>query len=105
MSVMMVQSTIRAENSDDVEAGFRKIFAAIEKAQPGGVRYASCRLNDGTTYVGLLQLDDGIENPLPQIPEFAQFLADLKEKGWQATSPTVEPLTVVGSYGLFEHHS
>lgn len=100
MSVMMVRSTIKDEKADEVEAAVRKMFAAIEKAQPAGVRYASCRLTDGTTYVALLEVEDGVQNQLPQIPEFAEFQSALQ--GWTAGPPAAEALTVVGSYRLFD---
>ncbi|HKA50370.1 MAG TPA: hypothetical protein VKK19_12345 [Candidatus Dormibacteraeota bacterium] len=99
MSVIMIRATVKADSVDDVEASARKMFAAIEQAQPRGVRYASCRLPDGVTFVALLALEDGIDNPLPALPEFRAFQDSLKN--WMAEPPTAEPLTVVGSYRLF----
>jgi hypothetical protein len=75
------------------------VFAAIEQAQPRGVRYASCRLPDGVTYVAVLALEDPPANPLVAIPAFAEFQENLK--GWLAEPPSVEQLTVAGSYALF----
>lgn len=51
------------------------------------------------TFVVLLELDDGIENPLVQMPEFVAFQEGLRE--WMAEPPILEPLTVIGSYRLF----
>jgi hypothetical protein len=99
MSVMMLRAKVKQEHVADVESAARTMFAAIERAQPKGVRYASCRLADGVTFVALLALEDGIENPLPSVPEFGAFQAGLKE--WLAEPPVPEPLTVVGSYDLF----
>jgi hypothetical protein len=96
---MMVRAKVRADSAAEVEAAARAMFAAIEKAQPQGVRYASCLLPDGVTFVALLALDDGGGNPLPAVPEFRQFQDDLKD--WVAEPPALEPLTVVGSYRLF----
>jgi hypothetical protein len=75
------------------------MFAAIEAAQPDGVRYASCRLPDGVTFVALLALDAGIDNPLEAIDEFRAFQARLKS--WLTEPPNAEPLQVIGSYRLF----
>jgi len=99
MSVIMIRATVKADSVVAVEASARKMFAAIEQAQPRGVRYASCRLPDGVTFVALLALEDGIDNPLPALPEFRAFQDSLKN--WMAEPPTAEPLTVVGSYRLF----
>lgn len=95
----MVQAKVKAERVADVDEAARTMFAAIERAQPTGVRYASCRLSDGVTYVALLELDDGVENPLLALPEFRAFQDNIKQ--WIAEPPTPQPLTVVGSYRLF----
>jgi hypothetical protein len=99
MNVLMVRSKVKADSAAEVEAAVAKMFAAIEQAQPHGVRYASCRLPDGVTYVAMLALEDPPTNPLAAIPAFTEFQENLK--GWLAESPTVEQLTVAGSYGLF----
>jgi hypothetical protein len=42
---------------------------------------------------------EGIENPLPAIPEFRDFPANLGQ--WLAAPPVPDQMTVVGSYRLF----
>ena len=99
MSVQIVQAKIKAESVTDVQAAAKKMFAAINAAQPEGIRYASSLLPDGETFVALLQVDDGVENPLPGFPEFREFLEGVE--GSRAEPPNVQPLTVIGSYRLF----
>lgn len=99
MSVMMLRAKVKDENVADVEAALTAMFSAIERARPEGVRYASCRLADTSTFVILLQVEDGIENPLPTVNEFTKFQEDLR--GWIAEPPVPEQLTVVGSFNLF----
>jgi hypothetical protein len=99
MSVQMVQSKIKAESVADVQAAAEKMFAVINTAQPEGIRYASCLLPDGETFVALLQVDDGVENPLPGFPEFRELLE--RVEGSRAEPANVQPLTVIGSYRLF----
>jgi hypothetical protein len=99
MSVMMVRSRIKPDSAAQVEAAAREMFAAIAEAQPQGVRYASCRLPDGVTYVALLEVEDGTENPLPALPAFRKFQENLKD--WLAVPAVPEQLTPVGSYRLF----
>jgi hypothetical protein len=99
MSVQMVHSKIKAESVADVQAATRKMYAAINAAQPEGIRYASCLLPDGETFVALVQVDDGVDNPLPGVPEFRELL-ELVE-GSRAEPPNAQPLTVIGSYRLF----
>lgn len=99
MNVMMIRARVKAESVADVEAAVEKMFGAIDAAQPEGVKYASTRLSDGVSVVALLALDDPADNPLQAIPEFREFQEHLSE--WLDGPPTVEPLTVIGSYGLF----
>jgi hypothetical protein len=77
----------------------RRMFAAIEQARPRDVRYASCRLADGATFVILLNLEDGIENPLPTLPACREFQETLKDG--LAEPPIREQLTVIGAYRIF----
>lgn len=99
MTVLMVRSKVKAENAKDVEAAAKRLFAAIHREQLQGIHYSSCLLDDGVTYVALLEIDEGIDNPLPALPEFRDFQENLKS--WIAEPPTAEQLTVVGSYRLF----
>jgi len=99
MSVRMVRAKIKADKAAEMEKAAREMFAAIDAAQPQGVRYASSRLADGETYVILLALDDDEANPLAAVPAFRDFQENLKN--WLAGPPTVEELTPVGSYRLF----
>ena len=100
MSVLMVRSKVKEESVADVDAAVERMFAAIREAQPEGIRYASCRLPDGVTYVALLQIDDGVENPLAALPEFRELQEGLA--GWLAEPPSPEQATVVGSYRFFD---
>jgi hypothetical protein len=100
MTVLMVRSKVKAESAGEVEAAVKAMFAAIEAARPQGVRYASCRLPDGVTYIALLQLEEGVENPLPSVPAFREFQENVKQ--WLAEPPTPEQLTIICSYRLFE---
>jgi len=79
MTVLMVRSTVKPEFAADVEHALQRMFTAIGRAQPAGVRYASYRLPDGVTYVAQLEIADGIENPLPAIQEFQEFQAGLED--------------------------
>ena len=99
MSVRMVRAKIKAGKTAELEQAAREMFAAIDAAAPQGVRYASCKLPDGETFVILLELDDDADNPLFGVPAFREFQATLQN--WIAEPPEVEQLTPVGSYRLF----
>jgi hypothetical protein len=98
--VLMVRYQVREESVAEVEAGIERVFAAIEKEQPAGVRYAMGKLPDGVTFVGVLELDDGVDNPLPGIPAARELQQSLP--GLVVGEPPVpQPVHVVGSFGMF----
>jgi hypothetical protein len=99
MSVMMIRATIKPERTADVEAAAEKMFAALGEAKPVGVRYASCRVAGTDTFIALLEIEDGIDNPLAQVPAFREFQDGLPDA--MVAPPAVEQLDVVGSYRLF----
>jgi hypothetical protein len=99
MSVLTVRAKLKEEHVADAEAAVRRMFAAIEREKLEGIRYASVKLEDGVTFLALLEVEDGVENPLPGLPEAQEFYDSLP--GWYAEPPDVGPGTVVGSYRLF----
>lgn len=96
---MLVRARVKPECVSDVEAGVKKMFAAIAQAQPKGVRYSSSVLPDGVTFLAQLELEDDANNPLPQITAFREFQENLK--AWIAEPPVPEQLTVLGAYRSF----
>ena len=85
MSVRMIRAKIKAGKAADLEKAAQEMFTAIEAAQPQGVRYASCKLPDGVTYVILQGLDDDENNPLGAVPAFRNFQENLNT--WIAGPP------------------
>lgn len=94
-----MRSKVKEEHVADVETAIGQVFSAIDRAEPENVRYASCKLADGVTFVAVLEVDEGTENPLPALPEFREFQESLKS--WVAGPPSPEQLTIIGSYRLF----
>jgi len=96
MSVMMLRTTVKPESAADAEAGVKTLFAALAEAKPEGIRYTSYRLADGLTYVVLLEIEEGIDNPLPKVAAFREFQENLK--GWLAGPPAPDQLVTIGDY-------
>jgi hypothetical protein len=99
MSVVMVRQKVKDGSVEEAEAAARDLFATLDRVRPVGLRYASTRVVDSSTFVILTELADGIEDPRSAIPEFLRFLEQLK--GWVDGPPVIEHLDVVGSYNLF----
>jgi hypothetical protein len=99
MSLQMAQAKLKTDRVSDVTTSAQKLFAAINAAQPEGIRYAWVLLGDGETFAALVQVDDGMENPIPRLPEFQELQEEVGEALADATD--VQTLTVIGSYRLF----
>jgi hypothetical protein len=99
MNVLMVRAKVKEENVADARASIEKVIQALEQAQPVGVRYASCLLGDGVTFIALLKLADDGSHPLRGFPAYQEMVEDLRQ--WYAEPPAAEQMTVTGSYGLF----
>jgi hypothetical protein len=95
MTVQIVRAAIKPGHTADLEAAAAKVFTALGELQPPGLRYASLRVAAGS-YLILLEVEDGAENPLPSIAAFQEFQAGLQ--GWLAGPPVIESASVVGSY-------
>ena len=94
-----MRATLKEEHVAEAEAAVKRMFAAIEREGLEGIRYASVKLEDGVTFLALLELEDGVENPLLGLPEAQEFYDRLP--GLYAEPPEVGPGTVIGSYRLF----
>lgn len=100
MSILYVSYEVSPEYVTEVEAGAREIFAALENERPEGLGYALAKRPGGTGIVGLLELRDTTENPLPGLPA-ARMFQDSLTRWVVGEPPRPEPLEVIGSYGLF----
>lgn len=98
MAINSIRATAKPENVADLEAAVSELFAELNEIQPAGLKYASTKTGEDT-YLILLDVADGTDNPLPGIGSFLKFQAGLTR--WLAGPPTVEQLTVIGSYNLF----
>jgi hypothetical protein len=95
MTVQIVRAAVKPGHAADVEAAAAKVFAALSELQPPGLRYASLRAG-GDSYLILLEVQDGTENPLPSLAAFQEFQAGLH--GWLSGPPVIETADVIGSY-------
>lgn len=99
MNVQMLHFTANEPAVPAVEAAIAAMVDAIATTQPAGTRFAACKLDDGVTFLNVLELADGVANPMPGIPACQDFQRQLP--GWVSSPPMPQPVTVVGSYRLF----
>ena len=82
------------ENQRLVEA----VFAELSATDPGGIRYATLRLADGT-FVHVADIE-GDTNPLAATAAFAEFQTEIADRCEVGEGPNPQDATVVGSYGF-----
>jgi hypothetical protein len=100
MTIVMMRANAMPEHADNIESAAGSMFAAIENEAPEGIRYSAYRVGESATFVILLELLEGTENPLPGIAAVGTFQEDLRG-GWLSEPPVMEQLTLVGEYRSF----
>jgi hypothetical protein len=96
----MVSYKLKPDRVADNERYARAVFAALERQQPRGLRYATFRLADGVSFVHIVSHEEPQgANALTSLPEFKAFAEGIKERCEEP--PTRVELTEIGSYGFF----
>jgi hypothetical protein len=99
MTVLLVHFEIADDGVAEVTAAVEATFAAVQERQPEGVRYAYLRRAGGTEFIALLELAEGVENPLPGIEAARQLQARVAR--WTVgTLQAPQPFDVLGDYRL-----
>lgn len=99
MPSVVVRYRPTAERADENQRLVEAVFEELAAADPGGVRYATLRLADGT-FVHIADVESD-SNPLGSIAAFAEFQKDISERCEPGEGPNPQPAVVVGSYRFF----
>jgi hypothetical protein len=73
-----VRFNMKDKHGKEFESAANGITKALREAAFCGIRYTMCKSNDGITFVGILHLSEGMENPLPTLAEGKTFLKGLE---------------------------
>ena len=96
MRTVVVRYQTKPEAADDNVRLVEGVYSALARIAPSDFRYSTYRLADGITFVHIAH-SDGSVNPLPSLPEFAEFQRDLAQRC--AVQPAVVDADIVGRYG------
>lgn len=99
MGTVVVRYRTKPEFADENQRLVAAVFAELASADPGGVRYVTFRLEDGT-FVHVADVE-AEPNPLGSIPAFAEFQKDIAERCEPGEGPNPQGATLVGSYRVF----
>ncbi len=98
MKRIMVRYKVKSDRVAENEAFIRAVFDELERTSPEGVRYASFKQEDGTSFVHIVSIE-AEQNPLAELPAFKAFTADIRDRCDEP--PVAVELTEIGSYELF----
>jgi hypothetical protein len=95
----MITYKVAGDGVGEVTSAIEKAFAAVEAQRPDGLRYAYLRRADSGEFLALVQLDDGVENPLPGI-QAARDLQATVARWATGPAPVPQPFELVGDYRM-----
>ena len=99
MNVMMVRAKIKEENVADAQAATEKVIQALEQAQPATCGTPRPGSATASPFSPSWSLSPVRSTRCASFPRTRRLVESLKE--WYAEPPTVEHMTVIGSYRLF----
>lgn len=100
MATVIVRYKVKVDKADENITYIDAVFAALRAASPEGIRYLSMVAEDGVsfTHIASIESEDG-SNPLPELPEFQAFIADIGARCEEPPAPVGQRL--IGSYRAF----
>lgn len=98
MRQVMVRYRVTAERAAENEALVRAVYDELAATEPGGLRYATFKLEDGVSFLHIAETEDG-QNPLSEVTAFREFQSGIADRCDEP--PLVSDLTEVGSFRLF----
>jgi hypothetical protein len=97
----LIRYKTKPEFADENERLVQKVYAELKARDPGGVHYATLRLEDGVTFMHLFTTDsDEAAGTMGGIAAFAEFQRELSQRC--AEPPVAQPVTVVGAYRMLD---
>lgn len=96
--MIVVRYRPRADRADENQQLVEAVFAELAETDPGGLRYATLRLADGT-FVHIADVE-GDTNPLASTAAFAEFQREIGDRCADGAGPNPQEAVVVGSYGF-----
>jgi hypothetical protein len=95
----VIRYKTKPESADENQRLIENVYAELADRNPGGMRYATLRLEDGVTFVHIFMTDsDDAPNTMGDIAAFAEFQRELANRCIE--QPIAHAAIVVGSYRL-----
>jgi hypothetical protein len=97
MKRVLVRYRVKADRVAENEAFVRGVFEQLAHAAPPGLRYSSLKLEDGVSFVHIMDVEAGAT--LTGLPAFKAFSEQIRDRC--DDQPIAMEFTSVGNYRLF----
>src|SRR5260370_34934931 len=96
----LIRYKTKPESADENQGLVEKVYEELATRDPGGIRYATLRLEDGGSFIHIFMTDsDDTPNALGGIAAFAEFQRELPQ-------PCAElPVAQAATVGASSRHS
>lgn len=94
MTKVLVRYRVKPDRVAENEELVRAVYAELADVQPGGLHYATFKLDDGVSFVHLAVHAD--DNPLAAIEAFARFQEGIRDRCDEP--PAVAAVETIGAY-------
>ncbi|HXC78720.1 MAG TPA: hypothetical protein VNU19_16920 [Candidatus Acidoferrum sp.] len=96
----VIRYKTKPERADENQRLVEAVYTELAARNPGGMRYATLRLEDKVTFIHIFMTDtDDTPNTMGDIAAFVEFQRELAQRCVE--QPHAQAATVVGSYRLF----
>jgi hypothetical protein len=97
MTTYVIRYRTRPEAAEENAALIRRVFDALAREQPAGVRYAVLRDAEGSGFTHVVTLEEGLpENPMLALEAFQAFQKGAKARCIEG--PDRQEYTLLGRY-------
>jgi len=96
VSVQIVRFRTDAAHAAELEESIGRVLAALADAAPAGVSYTAVRAPESSEFLLMLALEEGIANPLPELPEAAALRTLITQRAGGPVPPVA--MQVIGEY-------
>jgi len=99
MPVLMVRYQVAEQGVAEVTQAVQTAFEAVRAQRPKGLRFSYFHRAGSTEFIALVELDEGIENPLFGI-EAARALQATVARWAVGEPPKPQAVERIGAYGI-----
>ena len=96
MKRFVIRYRAKPDRADENEQAIRKVFEELGAKAPGGVHYLVVRLEDDTFLHLVIQDDENLRNPIPDLEAFRVFQTGVRERWVEPAQSSAA--RIVGNY-------